>query len=39
MLVQARPLESAKNGKVINASPNSFYVLNDDPVLTGQDIK
>jgi SecD/SecF fusion protein len=39
VLVQARPLESEKEaGKVVNASPNSFYVLNDDPVLNGQDI-
>ena len=37
VLVQARPLESA-NGKIINASPNSWYVLNDDPVLSGEDI-
>lgn len=38
VLVQARPVESA-SGKVINASPNSWYVLNDDPVLTGTDVK
>jgi SecD/SecF fusion protein len=37
MLVQARPLENAA-GKVINASPNSWYVLNDDPALTGSDL-
>ena len=37
VLVQARPLENA-TGKVINASPNSWYVLNDDPVLSGEDI-
>jgi SecD/SecF fusion protein len=38
VLVQARRLENA-NGKIINASPNSWYVLNDDPVLSGPDIK
>jgi SecD/SecF fusion protein len=37
LVVQARPLESAA-GKVTNASPNSWYVINDDPVLTGADI-
>jgi SecD/SecF fusion protein len=37
VLVQARPLESA-SGKVTQAAPNSWYVLNDDPVLTGSDI-
>ncbi len=37
VLVQARPVEAA-NGKVTQASPNSWYVLNDDPVLTGSDI-
>jgi SecD/SecF fusion protein len=39
IVVQARPVESAKTGKVTQPSPNSFYVLNDDPVLTGADIK
>ena len=37
VLVQARPRENAA-GKVINASPNSWYVLNDDPALTGSDL-
>jgi SecD/SecF fusion protein len=37
VLIQARPLENAA-GKVINASPNSWYVLNDDPALTGSDL-
>ena len=37
VLVQARPREDA-DGKVINASPNSWYVLNDNPVLTGANI-
>jgi len=34
VIVQARPTENGA-GKVINASPNSWYVLNDDPVLEG----
>ena len=38
VLVQARPIETAA-GKVTQASPNSWYVLNDNPVLTGADIK
>jgi SecD/SecF fusion protein len=38
VVVQARPVEGA-SGKVTQASPNSWYVLNDDPVLTGADIK
>jgi len=37
VLVQARPVESAA-GKVTQASPNSWYVLNDEPVLTGTDV-
>ena len=37
VLVQARPVEGA-SGKVTQASPNSWYVLNDDPVLSGEDI-
>jgi SecD/SecF fusion protein len=37
VLVQARPVESAA-GKVTQPSPNSWYVLNDDPVLTGSNI-
>jgi SecD/SecF fusion protein len=37
VLVQARPEEN-KNGKVTNTSPNSFFVLNDNPVLRGSDI-
>ncbi len=37
VLVQARPVEST-SGKVTQASPNSWYVLNDDPVLEGSDI-
>ncbi len=38
VLVQARPVESAA-GKVTQKSPNSYFVLNDNPVLAGQDIK
>lgn len=37
VLVQARPIESAA-GKVVNRNPNSWYVLNDNPVLSGADI-
>ncbi len=37
VLVQARPVEAA-DGKITQASPNSWYVLNDDPVLEGSDI-
>ena len=33
VLVQARPVETAA-GKVTQPSPNSYYVVNDDPVLT-----
>jgi SecD/SecF fusion protein len=37
VLAQARPIESAA-GKVTNKSPNSWFVLNDEPVLTGADV-
>ncbi len=37
VIVQARPVESSA-GKVTNPSPNSYYVLNDNPVLNGEDI-
>src|SRR4029077_8314996 len=37
VLVQAHPVESA-SGEVSNQSPNSWYVINDNPVLTGADI-
>src|SRR6202035_1380127 len=37
VLVQAHPVESA-SGKVSNPSPNSWYVLNDNPVLTGAQV-
>jgi SecD/SecF fusion protein len=37
VLVQAHAVETAA-GKITEASPNSWYVLKDDPVLTGADI-
>jgi SecD/SecF fusion protein len=37
VLIRARPVEDA-HGNIIQASPNSWFVLNDDPVLTGADI-
>jgi SecD/SecF fusion protein len=37
VLLQAHPVESAA-GKVSNPSPNSWYVINDAPVLRGADI-
>ncbi len=37
VVVQAQPEESAA-GKVGSKSPNRWYVLNDNPVLTGADI-
>jgi 4-amino-4-deoxy-L-arabinose transferase-like glycosyltransferase len=37
VLAQAHPEEFA--GKTINPSPNSFYVLNDNPALSGADIE
>jgi SecD/SecF fusion protein len=37
VLIQARPVESAA-GKVSNRSPNSWYVLNDNPAFSGADI-
>jgi SecD/SecF fusion protein len=36
VLVQAHPEES--NNRIVKSAPNSFYVLNDDPVLSGKDI-
>ncbi|MGN6372620.1 MAG: protein translocase subunit SecD [Solirubrobacteraceae bacterium] len=38
VVVQAIPLTS-RSGKVIDASPDSWYVLNDNPTLTGAEIK
>ena len=37
VLVQAHAVENTK-GKVTNHSPNSWYVINDEPVLNGADI-
>jgi SecD/SecF fusion protein len=37
VLVRARAVESS-GGKVTQTSPNSWYVLNDNPVLRGSDI-
>jgi SecD/SecF fusion protein len=37
VLVQAHPTET-ESGKVTNHSPESWYVLNDNPQLTGADI-
>jgi SecD/SecF fusion protein len=37
VLAQARPEESS-SGKVTQAAPESWYVLNDNPVLKGSDI-
>jgi SecD/SecF fusion protein len=39
VLVQARPVENEKTGKVTKQSPNSWFVLNDNYVLTGADVK
>jgi len=36
VLVQAHPEESTS--KIVRSAPNSFYVLNDDPVLSGKEI-
>ena len=37
VVVQAHPVEN-ESGKVINKKPNSYYVLNDNPVLKGSDV-
>jgi SecD/SecF fusion protein len=37
VIVQARPVENS-SGKITQQSPNSYYVLNDNPVLTGGEI-
>ncbi len=37
IIVRARPPESS-SGRVTNDNPNSWYVLNDDPVLSGADL-
>ncbi|MFZ1155264.1 MAG: protein translocase subunit SecD [Solirubrobacteraceae bacterium] len=38
VLAQAQPV-TGKEGKVTQPSPESWYVLNDNPVLNGQEIK
>ncbi|HSZ06590.1 MAG TPA: protein translocase subunit SecD [Solirubrobacteraceae bacterium] len=38
VVVQARATENPNTGKIIDASPNSYYVLNDEPVLEGESI-
>jgi SecD/SecF fusion protein len=38
VLVQATPVTNT-NGDVTVASPNSYYVIDDNPVLTGSDIR
>jgi SecD/SecF fusion protein len=38
VLAQAQPI-SGKEGKVTQPSPESWYVLNDNPVLNGQEVK
>jgi len=37
VVIQSQPATNGQ-GKVTNRSPNSWYVLNDNPVLTGADI-
>ncbi len=37
IVIQARPTEAA-GGKVLNRSPNSFFVIKDNPVLNGGDV-
>jgi SecD/SecF fusion protein len=38
VLAQARPIEGS-GGKITEQSPESWYVLNDSPALTGSEIK
>jgi SecD/SecF fusion protein len=38
VLVQALPIQG-RTGKVIQKSPSSYYVIKDDPALTGADVK
>jgi SecD/SecF fusion protein len=38
VLAQAQPI-TGKEGKVTQPSPESWYVLNDNPVINGQEIK
>ena len=37
LVVESHPVEGA-SGKVINEKPNSYYVINDEPVLQGDSI-
>jgi SecD/SecF fusion protein len=37
VVVQSRPVEG-NGGKLVNRNPNSWYVLNDNPVLEGSNI-
>ncbi len=39
VLAQAQPITGGKEGKVTQPSPESWYVLNDNPSLTGNNIK
>jgi SecD/SecF fusion protein len=39
VLAQAQPVTDSATGKVTEASPESWYVLNDDPALNGEQIK
>ncbi|HEY1688386.1 MAG TPA: protein translocase subunit SecD [Solirubrobacteraceae bacterium] len=38
IVVRARPEEEGEEGNVTKAEPESFYVLNDNPVISGADI-
>jgi len=38
VLVRSRPIEGA-NGKVTKKEPNSWFVIKDNPVLTGAEVK
>jgi SecD/SecF fusion protein len=38
VVVQSQPTTNEKTGKVINQTPNSWYVLKDEPVLSGADV-
>jgi SecD/SecF fusion protein len=39
VVVRAQPTENPSTGAVTLENPESWYVLNDEPVLTGSDIK
>jgi SecD/SecF fusion protein len=38
VIVEAHATENATTGKITNATPKSWYVLNDEPVLEGNNI-